>query len=207
MVNEFKETPDAGISKAVVGTVEQDDYADKREALMAQLEPHEKALFRLLEHFRQIEKQAESLSATEPKPRISWKYGRNTQQLIDIAIENEYLPILIPSNESGYEVVNWQYGLDENDPENIKLKNIMSKKEYYEYLNNYYRGSFDIRIFLYSDRHTESLKLIANIGSLASMDKDFHLAFDNEPYPVICEDRFNYRYENPAYSAIKNSPK
>lgn len=179
-----------------------------REELMKSLELHEQALFRFLEHLQKIEEQALNLPATEPKPRISWNGGKKTQDLINSALDYQYLPLSLSSYGSAYEVMGWEYAIDSEHPEVKAITDKMDRREKYEYLEEYHRGSFDIRIMLYDegDKKT-SLRFFANLGGLAKMDTDFHKAFDSETYPVICEDRDEYHYENPAYTALSNSQK
>jgi hypothetical protein len=178
------------------------DKAVKREALMAKLEPYEQALFRLLEHLAKIEQQAEGKPANEPVPQIKWNYGRTSQQLIDIALENQYLPLYFL--DSSYEVVEWQYGINMDHPDYPNLIKGMLDKQKYDFLHENYRGTSDLRIILFQEGPVRnSLSFSANMGKLDRMKKDFEAAFDQEPYPVFCEDRHGFYYENPAYTATR----
>jgi hypothetical protein len=185
-----------GSNNHVIPQIEsKNDRMTKREALMAILEPYEQALFRLLEHLAKIEQQAEGKPVNEPIPQIKWD-GWTTQQLIDRALDGQYLPLSFLN--SPYKVVGWQYGINRDHPDYPDLVMEMSWKQKYDFIQENHRGTSDLRIIPLEDG---SLVFSANTGRLKGMGQDFKAAFDQEPYPVRCEDYYGFRYENPAYMA------
>ncbi|MFA6446424.1 MAG: hypothetical protein WCW14_04230 [Candidatus Paceibacterota bacterium] len=170
--------------------------------LLEQLKPHDGALLRLLIHLAIIEEQSKDSAVDAIVPQIQWNYGQTTRQILKRAAENQYLPLNI---ENGYEVVSWTYGINTEHPMYEQHVEKMEKKERYLYLQEHYRGTTDLRIIHSKGRGNKRyLFLHANMGSLEGMEEDFKKAFDNEVYPVSCEDRHDFHYENPAFTKMNS---
>lgn len=169
--------------------------------LLETFEVHEKALFRFLVHLAQLEKDSQDKPVDTVVPLIGWNFGYTTQDLLHMAVDNQTFPLSDLNNH--YDVMSWQYGINTKHPDyHSYIKNI-DEESVYKFLDKKHGGSSDVRIIHYGvDQQRKALRFFANMGSLKGMEEDFKKAFDNESYPVFCEDRSGFHYENPAYSAL-----
>lgn len=166
------------------------------------LQMHEKAVIRFLEHLILEKKKFENDPDNIISLEVSLNSNNDLQNIIEQTKSLGRLPFSFDQDK--YAMLTWRYAVKVDHPKIIESTKNLSRFDKLNYINSLGRGTNEIRIKHITTNEKQYLMLFANIGNFSKMDTDFHNAFDKEKYPIMCSDKQGYVYKNSEYVNLEN---